>query len=101
MPDNETLKHDVRRGEIIWLLKADYPHLVTFRMIKLALRDRNVPLSDADLFSYLSYLEEAGFIRCKREYNEGESQEFIAAAALSVRGMLLYDRKISDPGVRL
>jgi len=26
-----SLKHDVRRGEIIWVLKQDYPHLVTFR----------------------------------------------------------------------
>ncbi len=26
----DSLIHDLRRGEIIWVLKQDYPHLVTF-----------------------------------------------------------------------
>ena len=35
----QALKHDLRRGEIIWVLKQDYPNLVTFRHLQLALRD--------------------------------------------------------------
>ncbi len=61
-----SLKHDFRRGEIIWVLKQDYPHLVTFRHLQLALRDRNIPLSQKDLEGYLSYLEEGGFARRQR-----------------------------------
>lgn len=94
------LKHDLRRGEIIWVLKQDYPHLVTFRHLQLALRDRNIPLSEKDLVSYLSYLEEAGFVRCVRHYDEPEAHDRVLAAALTARGLLLLDKKITDAGVR-
>lgn len=95
-----SLKHDFRRGEIIWVLKQDYPHLVTFRHLQLALRDRNIPLSQKDLESYLSYLEEGGFVRCKRRYDEKESCDRILAASLTGHGILLLDHKITDAGVR-
>ena len=94
------LKHDLRRGEIIWVLKQDYPHLVTFRHLQLALRDRNIPLSEKDLESYLHYLEEGGYVRCVRRYDEAESQERILAAALTAKGILLLDKKLTDAGVR-
>ena len=96
----DALKHDLRRGEIIWVLKQDYPHPVTFRHLQLALRDRNIPLSVRDLESYLSYLEEGGYARCLRRYDDAELQERILAAALTARGILLLDKKITDPGVR-
>jgi len=96
----QALKHDLRRGEIIWVLKQDYPRLVTFRLLQLALRDRNIPLSERDLVSYLSYLEEGGYVRSVRRYDEGESQERILAAALTARGILLLDKKLTDAGVR-
>ena len=106
MPDNEIRQpvwtvHDLRRGEIIWLLKANYPHFVTFRHLQLALRDRNIPVGTRDLFSYLSYLEESGFVRCERAYCESKMQDMITTSALTAKGMLLYDRKIGDQGVRL
>ncbi len=94
------LIHDLRRAEIVWVLKQDYPHLVTFRHLQLALRDRNIPLSQRDLEGYLSYLEEAGFVRCERRFDEKESQDRILAASLTARGILLLDKKITDPGVR-
>ena len=96
----QALKHDLRRGEIIWVLKQDYPHLVTFRHLQLALRDRNIPLSERDLVSYLSYLEEGGYVRCVRRFDEADSQERILAAALTARGILLLDKKLTDAGVR-
>ena len=96
----QALKHDLRRGEIIWVLKQDYPHLVSFRHLQLALRDRNIPLSERDLVSYLSYLEEGGYVRCVRRYDEAESEQRMLAAALTARGILLLDKKISDAGVR-
>ena len=96
----QSLKHDLRRGEIIWVLKQDYPRLVTFRHLQLALRDRNIPLSDKDLESYLHYLEEGGFVRCKRSGEEPDAEEGILAAALTARGILLLDKKLTDPGVR-
>ncbi|OFW08656.1 MAG: hypothetical protein A3H27_18560 [Acidobacteria bacterium RIFCSPLOWO2_02_FULL_59_13] len=95
-----SLKHDLRRGEIIWILKQDYPHLVTFRHLQLALRDRNIPLSPKDLEIYLSYLEERGFVRCPRRFDEDESRKLIVGAAMTARGILLLDGKISDAGVR-
>ena len=95
-----SLKHDIRRGEIIWVLKQDYPHLVTFRHLQLALRDRNIPLSERDLESYLSYLEEGCYVRCERRYDEQAARERILAAALTARGLLLLDKKITDAGVR-
>ena len=99
--DPETLlKHDLRRGEIIWVLKQDYPHLVIFRHLQLALRDRNIPLSQKDLESYLSYLEEIGYVRCEWRYDEEQSQKLILAAGLTAKGILLLDRKIADAGVR-
>src|SRR3990172_7285289 len=88
------LKHDIRRGEIVWVLKQDYPHLVTFRHLQLALRDRNIPLSQKDLEGYLSYLEEGGYVRCQRRYDEKDARDRILAAALTGRGMLLLDGKI-------
>jgi hypothetical protein len=97
---SDALIHDIRRGEIVWVLKQDYPHLVTFRLLQLALRDRNIPLSENDLEGYLSYLEEAGYIRCKRRFDEQESRSRILAASLLARGILLFDKKITDPGVR-
>ena len=104
MPANSvprnSLIHDIRRGEIVWVLKQDYPHLVTFRLLQLALRDRNIPLSENDLEGYLSYLEEAGFVRCERRYCEKECENSILAAALTARGILLFDIKITDLGVR-
>ena len=96
----QALKHDLRRGEIIWVLKQDYPHLVTFRHLQLALRDRNIPLAEKDLVSYLSYLEEGGYVRCVRHYDESESAERILAASLTARGILLLDKKLTDVGVR-
>jgi len=98
--NQSALKHDLRRGEIIWVLKQDYPHLVTFRHLQLALRDRNIPLSEKDLASYLHYLEENEFVRCKRFYDEAKSQERILASALTAKGILLLDKKFTDPGVR-
>jgi len=104
MPTNSDPKaaliHDLRRAEIVWVLKQDYPHLITFRLLQLALRDRNIPLSQRDLEGYLSYLEEAGYVRCERHFDEKESQYHILAAALTARGILLIDKKITDPGVR-
>ncbi len=101
MPDNDVpLKHDYRRGEIIWVLKQDYPHLVTFRHLQLALRDRNIPLSQHDLNEYLSYLEESNYIRCEHYFDEKESRDRIIAACLTARGILLFDKKITDAGVR-
>ena len=96
----DALKHDYRRGEIIWVLKQDYPHDVTARELQLALRDRNIPLAARDLHMYLSYLEEAGYIRCKRQYDESIARDQILTAALSAKGMLLFDQKINDAGVR-
>ena len=96
----QALKHDLRRGEIIWVLKQDYPHLVTFRHLQLALRDRNIPLSERDLVSYLSYLEEGSYVRCVRRFDESDSLERILAAALTARGILLLDKKLTDAGVR-
>ena len=96
----EALINDIRRGEVIWILRQDYPHLVTFRHIQLALRDRNIPLSQNDLQEYLSYLEEGTFIRCEHFYDETRSADRIVAASLTARGMLLFDKKLSDPGVR-
>lgn len=98
--NKSALRHDLRRGEIIWVLKQDYPHAVTFRHLQLALRDRNIPLSKRDLESYLHYLEESGYTRCERRYDEDKSRENILAAALTARGILLLDKKVSDPGVR-
>ena len=98
--NQSALKHDLRRGEIIWVLKQDYPHLVTFRHLQLALRDRNIPLSERDLASYLHYLEEGGFVRLERCYDEARSQERILAASLTAKGILLLDKKLADPGVR-
>ena len=95
-----SLKHDLRRGEIIWVLKQDYPHLVTFRHLQLALRDRNIPVAKRDLESYLSYLEEAGHVRCERCFDEQDGKTRILAAALTAKGLLLLDKKIADPGVR-
>ncbi len=94
------LLHDIRRGEIVWVLRQDYPHLVTFRHLQLALRDRNIPLSQHDLQEYLSYLEESSYVRCEHYFNEKEAQDQIIAAALTARGILLFDKKISDAGVR-
>jgi hypothetical protein len=94
------LKHDLRRGEIVWVLKQDYPHLVTFRHLQLALRDCNIPLSERDLESYLSYLEEAGYARCERRFEERQARDRILAAALTAKGLLLLDGKVADPGVR-
>ena len=96
----DVLKHDLRRGEIIWVLKQDYPRLVTFRHLQLALRDRNIPLSEKDLESYLHYLEEGGFVRSERHYDEAKSKELILASALTAKGILLLDKKLTDPGVR-
>jgi len=98
--NQSALKHDLRRGEIIWVLKQDYPHLVTFRHLQLALRDRNIPLSERDLASYLHYLEEGGFVRSERRYDEAKSQERILASALTAKGILLLDKKLTDAGVR-
>ena len=98
--NQSALKHDLRRGEIIWVLKQDYPHLVTFRHLQLALRDRNIPLSEKDLASYLHYLEEGGFVRSERHYDEAKSKELILASALTAKGILLLDKKLTDPGVR-
>ena len=95
-----TLKHDLRRGEVVWVLKQDYPHLVAFRHLQLALRDRNIPLGKRDLESYLSYLEEGGYARCERHYDDQEAQDCILAASLTAKGLLLLDRKFTDPGVR-
>jgi hypothetical protein len=94
------LKHDLRRGEIIWVLKQDYPHLVTFRHLQLALRDRNIPVAKRDMESYVSYLEEGGYVRCERLHDEDEGKAKILAAALTAKGLLLLDRKLTDPGVR-
>lgn len=99
-PTRETLLHDIRRGEVIWILRQDYPHLVTFRHIQLALRDRNIPLSQNDLQEYLSYLEESAFIRCEHFFDETRSADRIVAASLTARGILLFDKKLSDPGIR-
>ena len=96
----DALTHDIRRGEIIWVLKQDYPRLVTFRHLQLALRDRNIPLAEKDLVGYLSYLEEGGYVRCVRRFDEQEAEERILAAALTARGLLLLDKKITDAGVR-
>lgn len=98
--NDNALKHDLRRGEIIWVLKQDYPHLVTFRHLQLALRDRNIPLSERDLESYLHYLEEGRFVRLERRYDEAKSRERILASALTAKGILLLDKKLTDPGVR-
>ena len=95
-----SLKHDLRRGEIIWVLKQDYPHLVTFRHLQLALRDRNIPVARRDLESYLSYLCEGGYIRCESHYDDQEAENRILAAAVTAKGLLLLDKKITDPGVR-
>ena len=95
-----SLKHDLRRGEIIWVLKQDYPHLVTFRHLQLALRDRNIPIAKRDLESYLSYLEEGSYVRCERCYDDQDSEHRILAAALTAKGLLLLDKKLTDPGVR-
>ena len=95
-----SLKHDLRRGEIIWVLKQDYPHLVTFRHLQLALRDRNIPIGKRDLESYLSYLEEGGYVRCECCYDDQEAESRILAAALTAKGLLLLDKKLTDPGVR-
>ncbi|MBI2815464.1 MAG: hypothetical protein HYX72_00845 [Acidobacteria bacterium] len=96
----QSLIHDIRRGEIVWVLRQDYPHLITFRHLQLALRDRNIPLSQHDLEEYLSYLEESRYARCERFFDERESKDRIIAAALTARGILLFDRKLTDPGVR-
>ncbi len=98
--DSPTLIQDIRRGEIVWVLRQDYPHLVTFRHLQLALRDRNIPLSEHDLQQYLSYLEESAYIRCEHCFNETESEDRIIAATLTARGMLLFDNKVTDPAVR-
>jgi hypothetical protein len=95
-----SLKHDLRRGEIIWVLKQDYPHLVTFRHLQLALRDRNIPVARRDLESYLSYLAEGGYVRCESHYDDQDGKTRILAAALTAKGLLLLDKKITDPGVR-
>ena len=104
MPENsvprESLIHDIRRGEIIWILKQDYPHLVTFRHLQLALRDRNVPLSQKDLEGYLCYLEENRYVRCERRFCEKELENWIVAVALTARGILLFDNKTVDAGVQ-
>jgi len=68
-------KHDLRRGEIVWVLKQEYPNLITIRHLQLTLRDRNIPLGMRDLVSYLSYLEENGFIRCERLRDDEQSRE--------------------------
>jgi hypothetical protein len=98
--EKETLIHDIRRGEIVWVLRQDYPHLVTFRHLQLALRDRNIPLSQNDLEEYLSYLQESSYVRCEKRFDEKESRDHIIAACLTARGILLYDRKLTDSGVR-
>ena len=97
---NASLKHDLRRGEIIWVLKQDYPHLVAFRHLQLALRDRNIPVAKRDLESYLSYLEEGGYVRCERHYDDQDAEDRILAASLTAKGLLLLDKKIADQGVR-
>jgi len=98
----DAFKHDLRRGEIIWVLEQDYPHLITFRHLQLALRDRNIPLSQQDLESSLSYLEEGGYVRCERRIYDGrESRSCILAASLTAKGILLRDKKITDAGVRV
>ena len=94
------LQHDLRRGEIIWVLKQDYPHAVTFRLLQLALRDRNVPLGKKDLEGYLSYLEEGGFVRCERRIDDEDIRQKILSASLTAKGLLLLDRKIEDAGVQ-
>ena len=97
---SSTLKHHTRRAEIIWVLKQEYPHLLTFRLLQLTLRDRNIPVSQNDLEGYLSYLEEGGYVRVERRFDEKESQDRIIAACLTGRGILLFDKTIEDPGVR-
>jgi hypothetical protein len=89
-----SLKHDLRRGEIIWVLKQDYPHLITFRHLQLALRDRNIPVAKRDLESYLSYLQEAGFVRCERTYDEHEAQDRILAHRSPPRACFCWIRRL-------
>ena len=94
------LLDDIRRGEIVWVLRQDYPHLVTFRHLQLALRDRNIPLSHHDLQEYLSYLEENCFVRCERSFDDAAGEDKIIASALTARGILLFEKRVTDPGVK-
>ena len=94
------LLDDIRRGEIVWVLRQDYPHLVTFRHLQLALRDRNIPLSVHDLQEYLSYLEENSFVRCERCFDDAAGEDKIIASALTARGILLFEKRVTDPGVK-
>jgi len=95
---DESLKSSLRRGEILWVLKDEYPHLMMVPHLRRELAERLLHIPSKELFQYLAYLDEAGLLR--REWgNKNPETDNPLAVGLTKNGVLLCEGCANDEGV--
>ncbi len=90
----KALQHAVNKGQIITLLKPEYPGFVDFLVLRRAMANLGKALLERELVGYLHYLEEKGFVELKRDNDQA-----ILCAKITAAGLNLADGWVSDPAV--
>lgn len=89
------------RGRILKILDLDYPHEVSDRIISLTLNDINYNVNPAILAGYLAYLEDKGYVEC-RKVESRDLQVTLTLVKLTPKGKDLREGNIPpDPGVSI
>ncbi len=96
MVDARTEKHRRIRGAILKLLSVEHPGTVDLMVLRTLIDRVGYPTTEEGMRSYVSYLEEEGYV--KRETRKVGKLE-IAMVAITAKGLRLLDGYLTDDGV--
>lgn len=87
------------RGQIVGILKRNYPYQTGDKLINEILQDMQYIVSPAVVSGYLTYLEEKGYIESENVAAYGVARRLVK---LTPKGIDLIEGNIgADPGVML
>ncbi|MDR0453657.1 MAG: hypothetical protein LBH05_02450 [Deferribacteraceae bacterium] len=91
-------RHALIRGRIIKMLAKEYPNGMDLALLRRCLANINIPLSSKDLYAYVTYLKEVGYLGIEVKKWGDESLEYAKA---TTRGLNFIDDRLTepDPGV--
>ena len=89
-----TLIHARHKGMILEILKNEFPKGVDFLVLRFALSNLGQDLTERELAGYIVYLENAKYLKVKRDNNKE-----ILLAVIDNLGLDLIDGLITDNAI--
>jgi hypothetical protein len=90
-------RHAVIKGRIMGILVREYPNGMDMALLRKVLSNININLTHKDLYGYIVYLRDIGYLSTKEVDTDKDDLWDILYVTATTRGINFYDGVLKDP----